>query len=151
MKGGPNHHHPEPPKTPKLPPAFFISCIPEHPLHPLYTCRSASTTVQRPLQIPLYYAKQTQSQKPQDQPNPFYYKDLRNNELVGNAEKQTQSNPIQAFPKTIHDTQHDIRHLCPGYPIYHIRNSESAQLIDPPKPFWYPTTGPAESGVCLRF
>ncbi len=73
------------PKTPKLPPGFHCR-IPNSPLYALYKCREASTNR-------TFYAKQTQSPKPQNQCNSLYHKGLRRKRLQPHQKKQTQSNP----------------------------------------------------------
>jgi len=108
MKGGSNHHRPEPPKVPKLPPNSFTSPSPKPPLHALDTCHFPSTIVERALQIGLYYAKQTQSQKPQNHHKLLCHSDLPQYSAPIHSRKQTQSNPISRYaPRcTLYATLH---------------------------------------------
>jgi len=64
-----------------------------------YICREASIFVESALQISIFYAKQTQSQKDQNQRNLLYHKELRQYLAPPHPKEQTQSNPNPSLPK----------------------------------------------------
>ena len=164
-------NRPKPPNYPPAPsPAVSqnILCTPstlvDYPLQ----------LIERALQIGLYYAKQTQSKKHQNYHNYLQNKDLPQFSSPPTKKKQTQTpGQIEAKPRSEQGPGAPGMHIGTQSPAYkttydierspdssgmphrdttsYIRNSEFAQLIDQRKRFWYLSTGPAESGICLRF
>jgi len=59
-----------------------------------YEQRHTSTSVENPLQITPFYAKQTQSQDRQNQRKLFYNKYICESGHLVKSEKQSQTNPI---------------------------------------------------------